>query len=295
MFDIFGVPIAALLPQLTVGLVNGSFYALLSLGLAIIFGLLGLVNFAHGALYMMGAMVAWMLFNYLGIGYWWALALAPLIVAAFGILLERTIIRRTYDMDHMYGMLLTFGLTLMITSAFRYFYGVSGMPYDVPEVFSGAYDLGFMMMPKYRAWVIVCSLIVCFGTWYVIERTRLGGYLRAATENPALTQAFGINVPRIVTLAYAFGVSLAALGGVLAAPILQVSPLMGDLVLISTFAVVVIGGFGSIFGAIVTGLGIGLVEALAKVYWAEASGTVVFVIMLAVLALRPAGLFGKEA
>ena len=295
MPDIFGVPAQALLAQLTVGLVNGSFYALLSLGLAIIFGLLGLVNFAHGALYMLGAMAAWMLFNYLGIGYWWALLLAPVLVALFGVALERTLIRQIYDMDHMYGMLLTFGLTLIITSGFRYAYGVSGMPYDMPEALSGAFDLGFMRMPRYRAWVIAASLVLCFGTWYVIERTRLGGYLRAATENPGLTQAFGINVPRIVTLSYAFGVALAAIGGVLAAPILQVSPMMGDLILITTFAVVVIGGFGSILGAIVTGLGIGLVEAITKVYWAEASTTVVFVLMLAVLAMRPAGLFGKEA
>ena len=284
----------ALMAQLTVGLVNGSFYALLSLGLAIIFGLLGIVNFAHGALYMMGAMAAWMLVSYLGIGYWWALLLAPIAVALVGIVLERTLIRHVYDLDHVYGMLLTFGITLTVTSIFRHFYGVSGMPYEVPEALSGAFDLGFMRLPKYRAWVILVSLVLCFGTWWVIERTRLGGYLRAATENPALTQAFGINVPLIVTLSYAFGVALAAIGGVLAAPILQVSPLMGDLVIITTFAVVVIGGFGSILGAIITGLGLGLVEALTKVYWAEASSTVVFVVMLAVLALRPAGLFGKE-
>lgn len=294
MPDIFGVPATALLAQLTVGLVNGSFYALLSLGLAIIFGLLGLVNFAHGALYMMGAMAAWMLLNYLDVGYWPALILAPLAVAAIGLVLERALIRRIYDMDHMYGMLLTFGMTLVITSGFRHFYGVSGMPYDIPDALSGAFDLGFMRMPKYRAWVILASLLICFGTWFTIERTRLGGYLRAASENPVLTQAFGINVPLVVTLSYAFGVALAALGGVLAAPILQVSPMMGDLILINTFAVVVIGGFGSIFGAIVTGLGIGLIEAVTKVYWAEASTTVVFVIMLAVLAFRPAGLFGKE-
>jgi branched-chain amino acid transport system permease protein len=295
MPDIFGVPASAFLAQMTVGLVNGSFYALLSLGLAIIFGLLGLVNFAHGALYMMGAMAAWMLFAYLGVNYWMALVLAPLIVAAIGLLLERTLIRRIYEMDHMYGMLLTFGMTLVITSIFRQFYGVSGMPYEVPEALSGAIDLGFMRMPRYRAWVICISLVLCLGTWFVIERTRLGGHLRAATENPVLTQAFGINVPLVVTLSYAFGVALAAFAGVLAAPILQVSPLMGDSVLITTFAVVVIGGLGSILGAVVTGLGVGLIEAITKVYWAEASTTVVFVIMLAVLALRPVGLFGKES
>jgi len=293
--DILGVPLPAMLAQLTVGLVNGSFYALLSLGLAIIFGLLGIVNFAHGVLYMMGAMAAWMLLNYLGIGYWGALLLAPVIVAVIGVAMERVLIRRIYDIDHVYGMLLTFGITLLVTSVFRHFYGTSGMGYEVPESLSGAIDLGFMMLPKYRGWVIGVSFLLCFGTWFVIERTRLGGYMRAATENAAIAQALGINVPRIVTLSYALGVALAAIGGVLAAPILQVSPLMGDLILITTFAVVVIGGFGSILGAIVTGLGLGVIEALTKVYWPEASNTVVFVIMLAVLALRPAGLFGKES
>lgn len=295
MSEFLGVPLPALMAQLAVGLVNGSFYALLSLGLAIIFGLLGIVNFAHGVLYMLGAMTAWMLGQYVGIGYWWALLLAPLAVAALGVVLERTLVRRIYDLDHVYGMLLTFGIALVVTSAFRYYYGVSGMPYDVPEVLSGTFDLGFMMMPKYRAWVIGVSLVVCFGTWLVIERTRLGSVLRAATENPGLTQALGINVPLLVTLTYAFGVALAALGGVLAAPIQQVSPLMGDQILITTFAVVVIGGFGSILGAILTGLALGVIEGLSKVFYAEASSVIVFVLMMLVLAVRPAGLFGKEA
>lgn len=295
MGEFLGVPLPALMAQLAVGLVNGSFYALLSLGLAIIFGLLGIVNFAHGVLYMLGAMAAWMLGQYLGVSYWWALLLAPLAVAALGAVLERTLVRRIYDLDHVYGMLLTFGIALVITSAFRYYYGVSGMPYDVPEALSGTFDMGFMMMPKYRAWVIGVSLVACFGTWLVIERTRLGSVLRAATENPGLTQALGINVPLLVTLTYAFGAALAALGGVLAAPILQVSPLMGDQILITTFAVVVIGGFGSIMGAVLTGLALGVIEGLSKVFYAEASSVIVFVLMMLVLAVRPAGLFGKEA
>jgi branched-chain amino acid transport system permease protein len=293
--EIFGISATALMGQLTIGLVNGSFYAMVSLGLAIIFGLMGIVNFAHGALYMMGAMSAWMLLNYAGIGYWWALLLGPMAVAVFGVVVERTLIQRVYDIDHVYGMLLTFGLTLVITSVFRYFYGVSGMPYDTPEAFEGAFDLGFMMLPRYRGFVIVLSVAVCFATWFVIERTRLGGYLRAATENPKMTQALGINVPLIVTLTYAFGVALAALAGVLAGPVTQVSPLMGDSILIVAFAIVVIGGFGSIAGTIVTGLSLGVIEGLMKVFYAPGSAVIVFFIMLIVLAVRPAGLFGRKS
>lgn len=292
--DIFGVSSAALFAQLSVGLVNGSFYALLSLGLAIIFGLLGIVNFAHGALYMLGAMAAWMLLTYLDIGYWAALLLAPLIVSMLGIVIERLLIRRIYDLEHIYGMLLTFGITLVASNAMRHFFGSSGLSYEVPEQLTGAVNLGFMRMPKYRLWVVAVSLVVCGITWFVIERTRLGAYLRAATENPKLTQAFGVNVPLLVTLAYAFGVALAALAGVMAAPIYQASPMMGDKVLITTFAVVVIGGFGSIAGAVFTGIGLGIVEAITKVYYPPASSIVVFIIMLLVLAVRPTGLFGKE-
>ena len=280
--------------QLMIGLVNGSFYAMLSLGLAIIFGMLNVVNFAHGAFYMMGAFFSWMLLNYFGVNYWWSLLLAPLGVAVVGIIIEKTMLRWLYQLDHLYGLLLTFGLALIIEGIFRDQYGVSGQPYDLPEVFKGAFDLGFMMLPKYRAWVIVACLSICFATWFVIERTRLGSYLRAGTENPKLVQAFGINVPLMVTLTYAFGVGLAGLAGVLAAPVYQVNPLMGSNIVIVVFAVVVIGGMGSILGAIVTGLALGLIEGLTKVFYPEASATVVFIIMAIVLLIRPAGLFGRE-
>jgi branched-chain amino acid transport system permease protein len=284
----------AILSQVMIGLVNGSFYAILSLGLAVIFGMLNIINFSHGAFYMMGAFAAWMGLNYFGINYWLALILAPLIVGAFGMLIEKTMLRWLYKLDHLYGLLLTFGLALIIEGLFRNFYGASGLPYAGPEIFSGAFNLGFMILPKYRAWVIVASLLVCFATWYVIERTRLGAYLRAGTENPQLTQAFGINVPRMVTLTYGFGVALAGFAGVLAAPIYQVSPLMGSNIIIVVFAVVVIGGMGSILGSILTGLGLGVIEGLTKVVWPEASAIVVFLIMAIVLVTRPAGLFGRE-
>ncbi len=283
-----------ILSQVMIGLVNGSFYAILSLGLAVIFGMLNIINFSHGAVYMMGAFAAWMGLNYFGINYWAALLLAPLVVGLFGIIVEKTMLRWLYKLDHLYGLLLTFGLALIIEGLFRNFYGASGLPYSGPEAFSGAFDLGFMILPKYRAWVIVASLTVCFATWYVIERTRLGAYLRAGTENPQLTQAFGINVPRMVTLTYGFGVALAGFAGVLAAPIYQVSPLMGSNIIIVVFAVVVIGGMGSILGSILTGLGLGVIEGLTKVVWPEASAIVVFLIMAIVLVLRPAGLFGRE-
>ena len=294
MSEIFGVPIGALMGQLTIGLVNGSFYAMLSLGLAVIFGMLNIVNFAHGALYMMGAFVSWMLLQYAGINYWFALLIAPLVVGLVGAIIEKTMLRWLYQLDHLYGLLLTFGLALVLEGAFRQAYGSSGEPYDLPQVFKGVFNLGFMFLPKYRAWVVVLSLLVCFATWYVIEKTKLGAYLRAGTENPKLVQAFGINVPLLVTLTYAFGVALAGLAGVMAAPIYQVSPLMGSNMIIIVFAVVVIGGMGSIMGSIVTGLALGLIEGLTKVFYPEASSTVVFVIMAIVLLLRPAGLFGRE-
>ena len=294
MTDFFGVPIQALLGQLMLGLVNGSFYAILSLGLAVIFGMLNIVNFAHGALYMVGAFFAWMLLNYAGIGYWASLVIAPLGVALIGVLIEKTMLQWLRQLDHLYGLLLTFGLALIMEGIFREFYGSSGNPYELPAVFKGVFDLGFMMLPKYRIWVIVMSIVVCFATWYLIEKTRLGAYLRAGTENPQLVQAFGINVPLMITLTYAFGVGLAGLAGVMAAPIYQVSPLMGSNIIIVVFAVVIIGGMGSILGSIVTGLALGLIEGLTKVYFAEASTTVVFVIMAIVLLLRPAGLFGRE-
>ena len=284
----------ALLGQLAVGLVNGSFYAILSLGLAVIFGMLNIINFAHGALYMMGAFVAFLALEYFGINYWIALLLAPLVVGIFGMIIEKTMLQRLYKLDHLYGLLLTFGLALIIEGLFGNAYGRSGQPYAAPEALSGAFNLGFMFLPKYRAWVIAASLVVCFATWYVIERTRLGAYLRAGTENPQLTQAFGINVPRMITLTYGFGVALAGFAGVLAAPIYQVSPLMGSNIIVVVFAVVVIGGMGSILGSILTGLGLGVVEGLTKVVWPEASATVVFLIMAVVLIIRPAGLFGKE-
>ncbi|KAB2936782.1 MAG: branched-chain amino acid ABC transporter permease [Rhodocyclaceae bacterium] len=280
--------------QLMLGLVNGSFYAMLSLGLAVIFGMLNIINFAHGALYMAGAMLAWMGLNYFGIGYWWSLLLAPLGVGIVGVIIERSMLQWLYKLDHLYGLLLTFGLALILEGLFRDLYGVSGLPYSIPEEFAGAYNLGFMFLPKYRAWVILASLLVCFATWFVIEKTPLGAYLRAATENPRLTQAFGINVPLMVMLTYGFGVALAGFAGVLAAPAMQVSPLMGSNLIIVVFAVVVIGGMGSILGSIVTGLGLGVIEGLTKVFYPEASSTVVFIIMAIVLLVRPAGLFGRE-
>ncbi len=292
--EIFGIPLQALLSQLLLGLVNGSFYAMLSLGLAVIFGLLNVINFAHGALYMMGAFIAWMGMNYFGINYWVMLGLAPLIVGVFGIIIEKTMLRWLYKLDHLYGLLLTFGITLVVEGVFRYFYGVSGQPYSVPESLSGATDLGFMILPNYRAWIVVASLVVCFATWFVIEKTKLGAYLRAGTENPKLVEAFGINVPLMVTLTYGFGVALAAFAGVLAAPVIQVSPLMGSNLIIVVFAVVVIGGMGSILGSILTGLGLGIIEGLTRVFYPEASATVVFIVMAIVLMIRPAGLFGKE-
>ncbi len=295
MNEIFGVPLPALLGQLTLGLVNGSFYAMLSLGLAVIFGMLHIINFSHGACYMMGAMFTWMALEYLGLGYWWALLLVPPGVAAIGIVLERLLLRRLYRFDYLYALLLTFGLALMIEGGFRQAFGVAGQPYAIPEALGGAFDLGFMMLPRYRAWVIAVSLTVCLFTWFVIEKTRLGAYLRAATENPRLTQAFGINVPLMVMLTYCFGVGLAGLAGVLAAPTAQVGPLMGSNLIIVVFAVVVIGGMGSILGSVLTGLGLGVVEGLTKVFYPEASAVVVFVIMAVVLWFRPAGLFGKEA
>ena len=291
---IFGVSTPALLSQLLLGLVNGSFYATLSLGLAVIFGLLNVVNFAHGAMFMLGAVLTWIGLEHLGLGYWWMLALAPLAVGLLGVLLERGMLRFVYQLDHLYGLLLTLGITLVTEGLLRARYGVSGLPYPTPEGLGGAVPLGFMALPKYRAWVVVASLAACLGTWYLIERTRLGAYLRAGTENPKLVMAFGVNVPLMVTLTYAGGVALAAFAGVLAAPVIQVSPLMGQNLIIVVFAVVVIGGMGSILGSIVTGLALGVIEALAKVYYPEASSTVVFVVMAIVLLLRPAGLFGKK-
>ena len=293
--DIFGIPIQAFLGQLLLGLVNGSFYAMLSLGLAVIFGLLGIVNFAHGALYMMGAYVAWLGMEKFGINYWWSLLIAPLVVGAIGVVIERTLLKHLYKIDPIYGLLLTFGLALVAEGIFRDQFGVSGQQYEVPELLQGATNLGFMVLPNYRAWVVLASLVICLGTWFTIERTRLGAYLRAATENPALVQAFGINVPVMVMLTYGAGAGLAALAGVLAAPVIQITPLMGSNLIIIVFAVVVIGGMGSILGSIVTGLALGLIEGLTKVFYPEASSIVVFVIMAIVLMIRPAGLFGKEA
>jgi len=292
--ELFGIPLQALLSQLLLGLVNGSFYAMLSLGLAVIFGLLNVINFAHGTLYMLGAFAAWIGLTYFNINYWAMLILAPLIVGAFGIVIEKTMLRWLYKLDHLYGLLLTFGITLMVEGVFRSIYGVSGQPYSVPDALQGATNLGFMVLPNYRAWVVLASVVVCFSTWFVIEKTRLGAYLRAGTENPKLVEAFGINVPLMVTLTYGFGVALAAFAGVLAAPVIQVSPLMGSNLIIVVFAVVVIGGMGSILGSIVTGLGLGLIEGLTKVFYSEASAVVIFVIMVIVLLVRPAGLFGRE-
>ena len=292
--DFFGISLPGLLSQLLLGLVNGSFYAILSLGLAVIFGLLNVINFAHGALFMMGALITWMAMNYLGINYWLMLVLAPLVVGVFGVLIERLLLRWIYKLDHLYGLLLTLGLTLLIEGVFRSIYGVSGLGYDTPELLEGATNLGFMIMPNYRAWVVVASVVVCLATWYVIEKTKLGAYLRAGTENPRLVEAFGINVPVMVTLTYAFGAALAAFAGVLSAPVYQVTPLMGQNLIIVVFAVVVIGGMGSIMGSILTGLALGVIEGFTKVFYPEASSTVVFVIMVIVLLIRPAGLFGKE-
>ena len=294
MTEIFGVPTQALLSQLLIGLINGAFYAMLSLGLALIFGLLNIINFTHGAQYMMGAFCAYFLLAYAGLGYGWSLLLAPIIVGVVGMVIERTMLARLYKLDHLYGLLLTFGLALIIQGIFRNEFGSSGLPYQMPELLTGGINLGFMFLPKYRAWVIVASLVVCLATWYVIERTKLGSYLRAATENPALVQAFGVNVPRMITLTFGFGVGLAAFAGVMAAPIYQVSPLMGADLIIVVFAVVVIGGMGSILGSIVTGFGLGVVEGLTKVFYPEASNTVIFVVMVIVLLIKPAGLFGRE-
>ncbi|HEY0296168.1 MAG TPA: branched-chain amino acid ABC transporter permease [Bordetella sp.] len=294
MISLFGIPIQALLGQLLLGLVNGSFYAILSLGLAVIFGLLNVINFAHGALYMTGAFIAWMGMSYLGLNYWIMLILAPIVVGLFGIVIERLLLKPLARLDNLYGLLLTFGLALLIEGLFRSVYGVSGQPFPPPAALRGATNLGFMVLPNYRAWVVVASVVVCLATWFVIERTRLGSLLRAATENPKLVEAFGVNVPRMITLTYGFGVALAGFAGVLAAPVLQVAPLMGSNLIIVVFAVVVIGGMGSILGAIVTGLGLGIIEGFTKVFRPEASSTVVFIIMVVVLLLRPTGLFGKE-
>src|ERR1051325_724141 len=295
MFEIFGLPSQALFGQLLLGLINGSFYALLSLGLAVIFGMLNIINFSHGAQYMMGAFTAYLLLQYVGLGYWESLVVAPIVVGATGILVERLFLKHLRQLDPLYGLLLPFGLALIIEGLFRNTYGSSGLPYQVPATLQGGRNLGFMFLPNYRAWVIVFSLVVCLGTWYAIERTRLGAYLRAATENPVLVRAFGINVPRMVTLTYGFGVGLAALAGVMAAPIYNVSPQMGSDLIIVVFAVVVIGGMGSIMGAIVTGFGLGVIEGLTKVFFPEASNTVIFIIMAIVLLIRPAGLFGRRA
>ena len=292
--EIFGIPLQAFLGQLMLGLVNGSFYAMLSLGLAVIFGLLGIVNFAHGALYMMGAYVAWLCLEKFGLNFWAALVIAPLVVGALGVAVERTMLKHLYKIDPIYGLLLTFGLALIAEGIFRDQFGVSGQQYPVPEALQGATNLGFMVLPNYRGFVIGASLLICLSTWYVIERTRLGAYLRAGTENPALVQAFGINVPVMVMLTYGAGAGLAALAGVLAAPVIQITPLMGSNLIIIVFAVVVIGGMGSILGSILTGLALGLIEGLTKVFYPEASSIVVFVIMAIVLMIRPAGLFGKE-
>jgi branched-chain amino acid transport system permease protein len=295
MIEIFGIPSQALFGQLLIGLINGSFYALLSLGLAVIFGMLNIIKFSHGAQYMMGAFTAYLILQYSGLGYWPALIIAPIIVGITGIIVERLFLQRLYKLDHLYGLLLTFGLALIFEGVARNYFGSAGLPYTVPESLRGGQNLGFMFLPNYRAWVIAASLGICIGTWFVIERTRLGAYLRAATENPTLVRAFGINVPRMITLTYGFGVALAAFAGVMAAPIYNVSPQMGSELIIVVFAVVVIGGMGSILGAIVTGFGLGVIEGLTKVFFPEASNTVIFVIMAIVLLVRPAGLFGRRA
>src|SRR6188508_624821 len=295
MFEIFGIPSQALFGQLLLGLINGSFYALLSLGLAVIFGMLNIINFTHGAQYMMGAFAAYLILQYSGLGYWPSLIIAPIAVGIFGVIIERTMLQWLYKLDHLYGLLLTFGIALIVEGLARNKYGSAGLPYAMPDSLRGGQNLGFMFLPNYRAWVVVASLTICLGTWFVIERTRLGAYLRAATENPTLVRAFGINVPRMITLTYGFGVALAAFAGVMAAPIYNVSPQMGSSLIIVVFAVVVIGGMGSIMGAIVTGFGLGIVEGLTKVFFPEASNTVIFIIMAIVLLVRPAGLFGRRA
>ena len=292
---LFGVSTQALFGQLLLGLINGSFYAVLSLGLAVIFGLLNIINFSHGALYMIGAFIALLGLEFLGMNYWVALAVVPLVVGLLGVVIERTMLRHLYKLDHLYGLLLTFGLALIAEGVFRYFFGVSGESYSPPEALQGGVDLGFMFMPLYRGWVVVASLTACVATWYVIEKTPLGATLRAATERPQLVQALGINVPVLITATYGVGVALAAFAGVLAAPIMQVNPVMGSNLIIVVFAVVVIGGMGSIAGSIVTGLALGLIEGLCKLLYAEASAVVIFVIMIIVLLVRPAGLFGKQA
>lgn len=294
MSEIFGVPPQLLVAQLTLGLINGSFYALLSLGLAVIFGMLNVINFMHGALYMCGAFVAYLLLQLTGISYWAALVIAPLVIGAVGVLIERTMLARIYHIDHIYGWLLTFGLALMVESVFKYYYGVSGRPYPVPNALSGALDIGFMQLPMYRAWVVLASLSACLVVWFCIDKTRFGAFLRAATEKPMLVQTFGINVPRMITLTYGLGVALAAFGGVLAAPVYQVSPLMGSSVISVVFAVVIIGGLGSIFGTVVTGIGIGIIEGLVKVWYPEAAHVAVFVVMALVLTFKPTGLFGRR-
>jgi len=293
MSTIFGVPTLQLYSQLLLGLINGAFYAMLSLGLAVIFGMLNIVNFAHGALFMMGAFVAWMLLNYLGIGYFPALILSPMIVGAFGMLMEKTIISRLYKLDHLYGLLLTFGASLVIEGLFRNYFGSSGLPYGRPEALSGTSNIGFMFLPHYRGWVVVAAVIICLSTWAIIEKTSLGAMLRAATERAELVQAFGVNVPRLITLTYGGGVALAAFAGVLAAPIYSVNPNMGTNFINTVFAVVVIGGMGSILGSVVTGFALGVIQGLTKVFWSEASETVIFLVMVIVLLTRPRGLFGK--
>ena len=295
MMMIFGIPAPLLFGQLLLGLINGAFYAMLALGLSIIFGMLNIINFAHGALFMMGAFAAWVLLHYLGIGYFPALILSPILIGAFGVVLERTLISQLYKLDHLYGLLLTFGLALVIQGLFRNYYGSSGMPYDIPDTLQGATNLGFMYLPVYRGWVVVAALVVCFSTWAIIEKTFLGARLRAATENPAMVRAFGINVPRLITVTYACGVGLAAFAGVLAAPIYSVNPDMGDNFINTVFAIVVIGGMGSILGSIVTGFGLGVIEGLTKVFYPQASATVVFLVMVIVLLFLPRGLFGKTA
>ena len=295
MFEIFGIPSTALFGQLLIGLINGSFYALLSLGLAVIFGMLNIINFTHGAQYMLGALTAYLLLKNLGLGYWESLIVAPVIVGIIGVIIERVLLQWIYKLDHLYGLLLTFGFALILEGVARNYYGSAGLPYTLPESLRGGQNLGFMFLPNYRLWVVTASLAVCLGTWFVIERTRIGAYLRAATENPTLVRAFGINVPRMITLTYGFGVALAAFAGVMAAPIYNVSPNMGSELIIVVFAVVVIGGMGSILGAIVTGFGLGVIEGLTKVFFPEASNTVIFVIMAIVLLVRPAGLFGRRA
>jgi branched-chain amino acid transport system permease protein len=295
MITIFGIPGPLLFGQLLLGLINGAFYAMLSLGLAVIFGMLNIINFAHGALFMMGAFASWMLLQYAGIGYFPSLILAPIIIGAFGVVLERTIISRLYHLDHLYGLLLTFGLALVIQGLFRNYYGSSGLPYQIPAILSGATDLGFMFLPNYRGWVVFAALVVCLATWAIIEKTPLGATLRAATENAPLVQAFGVNVPRLITLTYGGGVALAAFAGVLAAPIYSVNPNMGDNFINTVFAVVVIGGMGSIMGSIITGFGLGVIEGLTKVFYPQASATVVFLVMVIVLLTLPHGLFGRRA